>query len=118
MSDAARPRYHLLKAYGLSEARLRAAVESDPAVRADAEAEVAAAALMHEDRCHMARDYAAALKRALVSFGSVPLVVKNSTADIGPYRFTADEGGLSIKTPDGGSIPLVVETYDEDVPQT
>ncbi len=65
MSDAPRPRLHLLKAYGLSEARLRAAVQADPAVRADAEAEVAACALIHDDRCHMARDYAQALKRAL-----------------------------------------------------
>ncbi len=63
MPDA--PRYHLLKTYNLSPERLRAAIISDPAVRADAEAEVAACAQIHEDRCHVTRDYAAALRRVL-----------------------------------------------------
>lgn len=65
MSDAPRPRYHLLKVYGLSFERLRAAIAKDPAVRADAEAEVAACAKIREDRSHMTRDYAAALRKAL-----------------------------------------------------
>jgi hypothetical protein len=65
MSDAPRPRYHLLKAYGLSPERLREAIHADPDVRADAEAEVAACAKMHEDRSHMTRDYATALRKAL-----------------------------------------------------
>ena len=65
MSDAPRPRLHLLKAYGLSPERLREAVQSYPEVRADAEAEVAACAQIHDDRCHMTRDYAAVLRRAL-----------------------------------------------------
>ncbi len=66
MPDAPRPRYHLLKAYGLSFERLREAIQSDPEVRADAEAEVAAGAQIREDRSHMTRDYVATLRRALV----------------------------------------------------
>ena len=65
MSDAPRPRYHLLKAYGLSFERLQAAIQINPGVRADAEAEVAACAKIREDRSHMTRNYAAALRRAL-----------------------------------------------------
>lgn len=65
MSDVPRPRFHLLKAYGLSLERLREAIIKDPEVRADAEAEVAACVKKIEDRCHMTRDYAAAIRRTL-----------------------------------------------------
>ncbi len=65
MPDGPRPHYHLLKAYDLSFERLREAIQVDPEVRADAEAEVASVAGMHEDRSHMTRDYISALRRAL-----------------------------------------------------
>jgi hypothetical protein len=65
MPDTPRPHYDLLIRYGLSEASLHEAVQSDPAVKAEAEAELAATVPFHDDRCHMTRDYAQALRRAL-----------------------------------------------------
>ena len=63
MSD--RPRFDLLIRHGLSVDRLQAALRADPAIRTEAEAELAATRGVHEDRCVMTKEYRAALTRAL-----------------------------------------------------
>ncbi len=62
MSDIPRPHFGLLKRYPMD---LRAVVQNDPAVRSEAMAELAAASQIHEDRCVVTKEYAAALRRAL-----------------------------------------------------
>jgi len=60
-----RPQYHLLRRYERSPDKLRAAVQADPAVRAEVEAEVSLCQLIPDERCHMTRDYKKTLEEAL-----------------------------------------------------
>ena len=64
MSDRPRPRFDLLIRHSLSADKLRAAVRADAALRAEAQAELAAVAPV-ERRCVMSRQYAEALRKAL-----------------------------------------------------
>ena len=56
--------YGLLIRHGNSVDTLRAAVHGDPALRAEAQAELAAVAPV-EKRCVMSREYCEALRKAL-----------------------------------------------------
>ena len=60
------PGYHLLRRYERSPEKLRAAVQADPAIRAEIEAEINLCRLIPDERCHMTRDYRKILEEALV----------------------------------------------------
>lgn len=62
---APRARYYLLKHHGLSREKLRAAVRSDPKVRAEAEQELALAAQIDRDRDIVSAEYADMLREVL-----------------------------------------------------
>lgn len=57
--------FDILRRYDLSTAALRKAVHDEPAVKAEVEAEIAALAGIHPDRCVVTADYVRALKEAL-----------------------------------------------------
>jgi hypothetical protein len=64
------PKFDLYRRHGLSIANLRAAIQSDPKLRAEAEAEYAAVEPFAEGnhldgRCVMSKEYAAILRQAL-----------------------------------------------------
>lgn len=58
-------KFDLLIRHQLSPEKLRAAVQADPAVKAEAEAEIAALKGVHPDRCVATKEYVEALKGAL-----------------------------------------------------
>lgn len=108
MSDAPRPHFDMLIRYGLSPEALRAAVQGDQAVRAEAEAELAALAGVHDDRDVIAKEYSAALRAALAGLAP-PLPVVNNSARIGGFTLSDDGKQLNIISPDGTSVPLMVD---------
>lgn len=57
--------FDLLRKHGNSVAGLREAIRNDPAVKAAAEAEIAALAGVHPDRCVVTKEYVQALREAL-----------------------------------------------------
>lgn len=66
MAQGAQPKFDLLRRYGGSVERLRAAVEADSALRTEAALELAAIAPIEKSgRCVVTRDYGQALRRAL-----------------------------------------------------
>ncbi len=65
-----RPRFDLYKRHGLSLERLREAVQSDPDLRAEAEAELAAVmpfieGNQHDGRCVVSKEYGEILRKVL-----------------------------------------------------
>jgi hypothetical protein len=62
---AGRAQFHLFRRYGLDPAKLREAVQSDPAVREEAEAELAAVEGIDQSRSSVAHMYREILKSAL-----------------------------------------------------
>lgn len=108
MSDAPRPHFDLLIRYGNSPDNLRTAVQGDLMVRAEAEAELAALAGVHEDRDVIAKEYAVALRAALIGLAP-PLQVVNNSAQIGGYIITDVGNSLVITSPDGTVTPLMVD---------
>ena len=59
------PRYDLLLRYQNSPTKLREASQSDPAVRAEVEAELAALPRIDEQRCVMTKEYRQMLRDVL-----------------------------------------------------
>jgi hypothetical protein len=62
---AGRAQFHLFRRYGLDPAKLREAVQSDPAVREEAEAELAAVEGIDQSRSSVAHMYREILREAL-----------------------------------------------------
>jgi hypothetical protein len=62
---AGRAQFHLFRRYGLAPAKLREAVQSDPAVREEAEAELAAVDGIDQSRSSVAHMYREILREAL-----------------------------------------------------
>jgi hypothetical protein len=62
---AGRAQFHLFRRYGLAPAKLREAVQNDPAVREEAATELAAVAEIPQDRSNVAHQYAQILREAL-----------------------------------------------------
>jgi hypothetical protein len=62
---ADRAQFHLYKRYNLDKMKLREAVQSDPAVREEAEAELAAVDGIDQSRSSVAHMYREILKSAL-----------------------------------------------------
>lgn len=66
MAQGAVPRFDLLRRYGGTAERLRAAVEADSALRDEITAELAAIAPIEKSgRCVVTREYGQALRQAL-----------------------------------------------------
>ena len=65
MPDALHPRFDRLIRHDLSVEKLRVAIQADRALRAEAEAELAATNGIHPDRCIMTKEYGQALQKAL-----------------------------------------------------
>jgi hypothetical protein len=62
---AGRAQFHLFRRYGLDPVKLREAVQSDPAVREEAEAELAAVEGIDQNRSSVAHMYREILREAL-----------------------------------------------------
>lgn len=115
------PQFDLLRRYGGSVERLATAIRADPAVRAEIVAELAALRpLERAGRSESSREYAQALRRAMLSAypkwdATEPGGAQSNnsgytsrTLRVGSYTIEEDAvGNLNVVAADGATIPLV-----------